>query len=194
VADDDVETWLARLADGDEGALDVVIELVHDELRALARRHMRRERSDHTLQTTALVHEAYEKLVRQSRAGFRDRGHFLAVASMCMRRILVNHARDRRRDKRGGDAVRLSLDDAPALASDDRVEEVLAVDALLDDLAAEDPRACRVVECRYFAGLSVEETAEALSTSPRTVKRDWLTAKTWLRARLSAPSGSGGAS
>lgn len=167
---------------GDE--LDALVALVHDELRALARRHMRREGAGHTLQTTALVNEAFERLASQRSAVFRDHGHFLAIASMCMRRILVNHARDRGRLKRGGGAARLSLEDAPALASDDRLDELLAIDGALDALAREDPRACRVVECRYFAGLSVEETAEALGLSARTVKRDWLVAKTWLRRHL----------
>lgn len=182
----EVTVLLRRASGGDRDALDELMPLVYDELRRVARSHLRGERPGHTLHTTALVHEAYLRLVGQKEARYRDRSHFLSVASMCMRRILVNHARDRRRLKRGGDAVKLALDDATSLAVDERVDEILAVDDALTELAGIDARACRVVECRYFAGLSVDETAAALEVSDRTVRRDWLMAKAWLKRRMGA--------
>ena len=183
MATDDITRLLGEMGAGNEDALGALLPLVYDEMRRLARHHLRRERAGHTLTTTALVHEAYLKMVGQE-APWENRAHFFGVASMAMRRILVNYARDRARLKRGGGAVRITLDDAPPLMSEDRAAEILALDDALGRLAAINARAGRVVECRYFAGLTIEETAEALGTSPMTVKRDWRLAKTWLRREL----------
>jgi len=165
---------------------DTLLPLVYDELRRLARHHLRQERLDHTLQPTALVHEAYLKLADQTRAQWEGREHFLAVASLAMRRLLVDHARGRRRQRRGGGAPRLSLTAALPVADADaeHAEEIVLVDQLLDTLAGFDARAARVVECRYFGGLSIEETATALGLSPMTVKRSWRVARAWLRREM----------
>ncbi|MFN2369807.1 MAG: sigma-70 family RNA polymerase sigma factor [Candidatus Krumholzibacteriia bacterium] len=183
----EVTALLVSAEAGDASALDRVLPLIYDELQALARRHLGRERASHTLTPTALVHEAYLKLVDQTRVQWQGRGQFLGVASLAMRRILVNHARDRKRLKRGGDAARLSLTEglevaAPGVDQDD--DFVIRLDALLDRLAQFDPRAAKVVECRYFAGLEVEETAAALGLGTATVKRDWALARAWLRREL----------
>jgi len=171
---------------GDRGALEQALPLIYDELQDLARRHLLRERSGHTLTPTALVHEAYLKLVDQTRVRWQGRGQFLAVASLAMRRILVNHARDRKRLKRGGDAPRLALTEGLDVAAPDADDDdfILSLDALLVRLADFDPRAARVVDCRYFAGLDVEETAAALGIGTATVKRDWALARAWLRREL----------
>jgi RNA polymerase sigma factor (TIGR02999 family) len=183
----EVAALLMAAEAGDAAALARVLPLVYDELQDLARRHLGRERAGHTLSPTALVHEAYLKLVDQTRVQWQGRGQFLGVASLAMRRILVNHARDRKRQKRGGDAARLSLTEglgvaAPGAERDD--DFIIRVDALLDRLAKFDPRAAKVVECRYFAGLDVQETAAALSVGTATVKRDWALARAWLRREL----------
>lgn len=168
---------------GSAQALDRVFPLVYEELSRVARALLRRERSGHTLDTAALVHEAYLKLVDLDRVQWRGRGHFLAIAAQAMRRVLVSHARARRRIKRGGDRRPVTLgDDIPARA--DRADEVLAIDAALDRLAEFDPRSAQVVECRFFGGLSVEETATALDIGTATVKRDWALAKAWLAREL----------
>lgn len=182
--DADVTQLLLDAHAGDEEAFQALMPLVYEELRVLARQHFRRERDDHTLTPTALVHEAYFKLVDQRRVAWNDRAHFYAVASMAMRRILVSYARQRSRLKRGGDLVKLALDDGPPLAAEAPPDGLVALDEALSRLQAFDARAARVVECRYFGGLTVEETAAALDTSPRTVKRDWRLAKTWLRREL----------
>lgn len=182
----DLTSLLLSAEAGDPGALDQALPLIYDELQDLARRHLVRERPGHTLTPTALVHEAYLKLVDQTRIHWQGRGQFLGVASLAMRRILVNHARDRKRLKRGGDAPRLALTqglDVAAPAADDD-DFILSLDALLVRLVDFDPRAARVVECRYFAGLDVEETAVALGIGPATVKRDWALARAWLRREL----------
>jgi RNA polymerase sigma factor (TIGR02999 family) len=165
---------------------DGIVPVVYQELRAMARQQLRGERPDHTLQPTALVHEAYLKLVDQDQVAWRGRNHFLAVASIAMRRLLVDHARGRARQKRGGDAVKVSLTASLPVADEDQATEIMAVDDLLDTLADFDERAARVVECRYFAGLSIEETATALGLSPMTVKRSWQLARAWLRKELGA--------
>jgi RNA polymerase sigma factor (TIGR02999 family) len=170
----------------DDSGLDQILPLVYDELRAMARRQLRAERSDHTLQPTALVHEAYLKLVDQDQVAWQNRQHFFSVAAMAMRRLLVDHARERGRLKRGGDQAKVTFTLSLPLASDDQVAEIVAVDDLLATLAEFDPRAARVVECRYFAGLSVDETAAALELSPRTVKRSWQLARAWLRKEMGA--------
>jgi len=175
------ELLLASQA-GAPGAVDRLMPLVYDELKVLAAGYLRAERADHTLQTTGLVHEAYLKLVDQRRTTWQNRAHFFGIAAQAMRRILVDHARRRRARKR--DAGRpVTLDDNLAGNSPDS-EEVLAVDEALQRLAALDPRQARIVELRYFAGLGIEQTAEALEISPATVKRDWLSAKAWLQREL----------
>ena len=168
---------------GDQAAFDELVPLVHEELRRIALRHMGRERPDHTLQATALVNEAYMRLVDVKRVQWQNRAHFLAMAARVMRRILVESARSRRFQKRGGAAQRVSLDEALMVSS--RGQDLLALDAALQALAEVDPRKGQVVEMRYFGGLSVEETAAALQVSTGTVMRDWRLAKVWLLRELS---------
>ena len=183
----DVTTLLARWGSGDRSALEQLTPLVYDELRRLAGRFLRRERPGHTLQSTALVHEAYMKLIDQSQMQFQNRSHFFAIAAQLVRRILVDHARTRDRQKRGGGAVKLSLDDVSGMA-DKREIELVALDDALNGLAGLDPQQSRIVELRFFAGLSIEETAEALGISPATVKRDWVAAKAWLFRQMNRTS------
>ena len=177
-----VSQLLKEARPGDPHLFERLMPLVYRELQRLAHHHLRDERDGHTLTTTALVHEAYLKLVDQS-VSWQNRGHFFAVASMAMRRILINYARDRDRLKRGGGAARLSLDEAPTLLAEARSEELLALDEALSRLASINERAARVVECRFFGGLTIEETAAVLRLSPTTVKHDWRLAKTWLHAQ-----------
>jgi RNA polymerase sigma factor (TIGR02999 family) len=168
---------------GDSGAFDRLFPLLYPVLKRLANRQLRRETPGHTLQPTALVHEAFLELVDQRRARFESRGHFLAVAAFVMRRILAEHARAKSAAKRGGGALRVELDDG--LAVDDRgLSEIAAVDEALDRFATFDPRAARVVVLRFFGGLSHDETASALGLSPVTVKRDWAVARAWLKREL----------
>jgi RNA polymerase sigma-70 factor (ECF subfamily) len=174
---------LADWRKGDQSALEELLPLVYDELRRLASGYMRRERPDHTLQTTALVHEAYLRLVQQRNVRWQTRAHFFAVAAQVMRHILVDYARGSRRAKRGGGAPQLELSDV-ALLSKERAEELIAVNAALENLNTIDPRKSRVFEMRYFGGMSVEEAAEALQVSPATVARDWRMAKAWLRREI----------
>ena len=168
---------------GDPEALDRLTPLVYEELRRQAARYLRRERPGHTLQTTALIHEAYLRLADAKDVQWQDRAHFFAIAANLMRRILVDHARRRDADKRGGSQVRVQLDEALALANESEVD-LLAVDEALNRLAAIDPQQARVVELRFFSGLSVEETAAALGVSATTVKRDWRVARAWLRREI----------
>ena len=179
----DVTLLLSALTRGDEGAASKLIPVVYDELRRLAGSYMRRERVDHTLQATALVHEAYLKLVEQRSVNWQSRAHFFGVAAQLMRRILIDHARGHSRQKRGGDEKKVSLDEA-FVFSEQQADELLAVDDSLNQLAKIDPRQAKIVEMRFFGGLSVEEAAEALGVSPKTVKRDWNVAKAWLYADL----------
>ncbi len=158
--------------------------LVYEELRRLARHFLAAERSDHTLQPTALVHEAYLRLIDQHSVDWRNRAHFLAIAATMMRRILINHAEAHRAAKREGGAQVLSLEDAFGIFTDPRVD-LLDLNAALDRLSGLDPQQGRVVELRYFGGLSIEETAEALEISPATVKREWSTARLWLMHQMS---------
>lgn len=174
---------------GDPAALGDVFELVYAELARLAHSFLRRERPGHTLNTCALVHEAFLKLVDQDRVQWQGRGHFFGVAALAMRRILVDHARRRGRARRGGGQVAVTLLD-DMVAQPDHGAEIVAIDALLDKLAAFDPRAARVVECRFFGGFSVEETAAAAEISTATVKRSWAVARAWLQRELSAGTGS----
>lgn len=177
-------TAILREIDGDESAAARLMPLVYDELRRLADSYLRRERPDHTLQPTALVNEAYLRLVDQTRASLRDRSHFFAVAARQMRRVLVDHARRHDAEKRGGGARRVSLDEAVDQAQDPRDLDLVALDAALDKLAELDARQARIVELRYFGGLTVEETAEALGVSATTVKDDWQSARAWLRREI----------
>jgi RNA polymerase sigma factor (TIGR02999 family) len=170
---------------GGRDGLDAVYPAVYDELRRVAHRHLRGEGPGHTLGTTALVHEAYLELARLEHVRWAGRAYVFAAASQAMRRILVDHAVARRAQKRGGGAVAAPLDDALAMAAA-RGDELLALDEALDRLAAANARCARVVECRFFGGMSVEETAEALGTSPATVKRDWTAARAWLNRELGA--------
>jgi RNA polymerase sigma factor (TIGR02999 family) len=179
----DVTELLAALANGSPHAAERLMPLVYEELKRLARTYMRGERRDHTLQTTALVHEAYLKLVRQETVHWQGRSHFFGIAGQLMRRVLVDHARGHLRQKRGGTTVVLPLDEA-LYFSPEHSEELLKLDEALDRLAKIDARQGRVVELRFFAGLSVEETADSLGVSPKTVKRDWAVAKAWLHAEL----------
>ncbi|MDQ2670242.1 MAG: sigma-70 family RNA polymerase sigma factor [Gemmatimonadota bacterium] len=162
-----------------------IFSLVYDELRRIARRQLAREGIGHTLETTALVHEAYLRLVDQSRARFADRAHFFAVAAQMMRRVLIDHARRFRASKRGGDLKRVDLDRAE-IPLEDRADTLVALDDALTRLAAMSPRLAQVVECRYFGGMTEEETAAALGVTDRTVRRDWVKAKGWLYAEITA--------
>jgi RNA polymerase sigma factor (TIGR02999 family) len=160
-----------------------VFDLVYDELRRIARRQLGRENVGHTLETTALVHEAYLRLVDQSRAQFSDRAHFFAVAAQMMRRVLIDHARRFRARKRGGDLRRVDLDRVE-IPLDERADTLVALDEALTRLAALSPRLAQVVECRYFGGMTEEETAAALGVTDRTVRRDWVKAKGWIYSEM----------
>jgi RNA polymerase sigma-70 factor (ECF subfamily) len=179
----DVTMLLKRFSDGDQGALAELMPLIYNELHRLASSYLRRERSDHTLQTTALVHEAYLRLVDQKDAHWKGRGHFLAVAAQTMRRILVDYARRHKAGKRGGPLPRLSLEEGVAV-SEEQSESLLLLDGLLTRLGAIDPQEVRIIELRFFGGLSVEETADVMGISPTTVKREWSVAKKWLAREL----------
>jgi RNA polymerase sigma factor (TIGR02999 family) len=179
LASGDITRILATLSDGDRSSAAELLPLVYHELRSLADRFMRGEPSDHTLQATAVVHEAYLRLVRGEPKKWNNRAHFFRVAAGVMRHILVDHARGRGRVKRGGNGVMLPLDEAVALF-EERALDLVALDEALEKLAALDKRKARVVELRFFAGLGVEETAETLEISPRAVKSDWQFAKLWL--------------
>jgi RNA polymerase sigma-70 factor (ECF subfamily) len=181
----DVTALLAELSKGKPDAADQLIPVVYDELRRLANSYMRREREGHTLQATALVHEAYMKLVEQRSVTWQSRAHFFGIAAQIMRRLLVDHARGRLRGKRGGGQHLVPLDDA-LVASPEQFSGLVELDGALDRLAMMDPRQARIVELRFFAGLTVEEAAEVLDVSPKTVKRDWSVAKAWLHGELKA--------
>jgi RNA polymerase sigma factor (TIGR02999 family) len=186
----DVSALLVAWGGGDKDALERLMPLVYRDLRYLARRQMRRERSGHSFQPTELVNEAFLRLVQQRGAQWQHRTQFFAIAANIMRRILVDHARRYRFQKRGGGACRISLDDVD-LASPVPADEILALDAALDALSRFDQRKSQVVELRYFAGLNVDEIARVLSVSPVTVKRDWALAKTWLYRHMSRAQQSG---
>lgn len=177
-----VSALLGQWRAGDQEALQVLIPLVYEELRRIAGHHLRQERPDHTLQSTALVHEAYLRLMKQSPADVENRAHFLAVASQLMRQILVDHARAHRAAKRGG-GLKLELQDAMAVHNA-RDIDLIALDHALNELARLDPQQCRIVELRYFGGLSIEDTAQVTGVSRTTVKREWATARAWLRREL----------
>jgi RNA polymerase sigma-70 factor (ECF subfamily) len=178
----EVTQLLQAARGGDENAARRLIPVVYQELRRLAGRYMREERRDHTLQPTALVHEAYLRLVEQAGVDWQNRAHFLGIAAQMMHRILVDHARGHARMKRGGEQIRVPLEEAIVLPVNDG--QLLALDEALHRLAKIDPRQSRIVELRFFGGLSVEETAEVLGVSPKTVKRDWSVARAWLHAEV----------
>lgn len=180
---EDLTQLLVAWSDGDPGALDKLIPLVHDELHRLAHRYMSGERTGHTLETTALVNEAYIRLIDSSRVQWQNRAHFFAVSAQLMRRILVDYARSHRSMKRGGGLPPVPLDNGLAL-SPDRDPDLVALDEALSRLAALDERKSRVVELRFFGGLAVEETAEVLGVSADTVMRDWRLAKAWLMREM----------
>jgi RNA polymerase sigma factor (TIGR02999 family) len=185
----EVTQLLIKWSSGDKAALDELTPIVYAELRRLAKRRMRTERQDHTLQTSALINEAYMRLVDQKSVQWKDRSHFFAVSAQIMRHILVDHARKHQSDKRGAGAQKVPLDDA-TVESQRKARELIALDEALSDLAIMDARQSRVVELRFFGGLTVEETAEVLEISPITVKRDWRTAKAWLRGAITKSNSS----
>jgi RNA polymerase sigma factor (TIGR02999 family) len=179
----EVTALLAAWRGGDGGALDRLIPIVYEDLRRVAGRYMRSEDPGHTLQTTALVHEAYLRLTREQDRTWESRAHFFAVAAQIMRNLLVDHARMATRAKRGGGAAEISFEEAPELTTAEP-EVMLALDDALQRLAEVDPRASRIVELRYFVGLNNDEVASVIGVSEKTVTRDWNTAKAWLRAEL----------
>lgn len=185
-----VTRLLAEWGKGDQAALEKLTPLIYGELKRLAARYLRRERSDHTLEATALVHEAYLRLIDQRHVVWQNRAHFFGVAAQAIRRILVDYARGRHAAKRGAGAVKLSLEDVVETPRQ-RPLDLVALDDALEDLAKMDPQQSRVVELRFFAGLSIEETAEVLGISPATVKRDWTAAKAWLHRDLSGRAAGG---
>jgi RNA polymerase sigma-70 factor (ECF subfamily) len=183
VSQEDITRLLLKWGSGDKAALDQLIPIVYEELRRLARGQMRRERADQSLQTTALVNEAYIRLVDYKRINPQDRSHFLAIAAQAMRRILIERARSRKSTKRGSGGAKVSLEEAANLA-DSRDAEMLALDEALINLATIDPRKSQIVELKYFGGLTIDETAEVLGVSTPTVERDWHLAKIWLHREI----------
>jgi RNA polymerase sigma factor (TIGR02999 family) len=179
----EVTRLLIAWGDGNQAAMDELMALVYDELRRLASRYMRREGQGHTLQTSALVNEAYLRLIDQKKVKWQNRAHFFGVAAQLMRRILVDHARSRSRAKRGGGAQMMSLADQRGTSKE--VAEVIALDNALKDLSEMDPRKCQIVEMKFFGGLTNEETAEVLKVTSRTVEREWRKAKAWLHRAIS---------
>ena len=185
---ENITELLASYGRGNKESLDQLMPVVYDELRRQAARYLRREQAGHTLQTTALIHEAYVRLVDQRNMQWQNRAHFFGIAAQMMRRILVDHARSKKRVKRGGSEIRVSLDDANVAAKGQDLD-VVALDEALERLAQIDEQQSRVVELRFFSGLSVEETAEVMGISKSTVKRDWSMAKAWLHRELSGEIG-----
>ena len=180
----EVTQLLVAWANGNEAALEQLMPIVYEELHRLAHRYMRREHPGHTLQTTALVNEAYFRLVDQKHMQWQNRAHFFAISAQLMRRILVDHARSHQYAKRGGDAHKVSLDGGAVIAQE-QAADLISLDDALRSLAAIDERKSKIVELRFFGGLNVEETAEALKISPRTVMREWTMAKAWLYRTIS---------
>ena len=180
----DVTQLLSRWSAGDRAALDSLVPAVYRELRRMAARYLRRERSQHTLQPTALVHEAFLKLVGQRDVRWQNRAHFFGVAAQLMRRVLVDYARERAAGKRGGGVGRLPLEDALAIGASNQID-IIAVDDALNRLAIVDPDQVRLVELRFFGGLTIEETAEVLGWSSGSVKREWTVARAWLQREIS---------
>jgi RNA polymerase sigma factor (TIGR02999 family) len=185
----EISCLLRAWSDGNSNALDKLLPLVYDELRRQARRILRRERPNHTLQSTALIHEAYLTLVEQNHINWQNREHFFAISANVMRRILVNYANARHRKKRGGTAENLELDEPIVGAAQTMDIDLLALDEALTRLAKKDEQQARIVELRYFSGLTIEETADILGISPATIKRDWKMTKAWLYRELSSHNG-----
>ncbi len=181
----DITQMLVELTDGNQDVVNEILPHIYSELRRLAGSYLRRERSDHTLQPTALVHEAYMKLIDQRNVKWQNRAHFFGIAAQVMRRILMDHARKHLANKRGGDADILPLEEEILVVSHDKSAELIALDEALEQLATFDPQKARIVELRYFGGLSIEETAEVLGVSVPTINRHWKTAKAWLYSELS---------
>ncbi len=175
---------LIQLSEGNAQMVDDILPLIYDELRRLAGNYLRRERSDHTLQPTALVHEAYIKLIDQTQVKWQNRAHFFGIAANIMRRILVDYARQHKAEKRGGAAEKMPLEEEILIVSEGKSAELLALDEALENLAKIDPQKSKIVELRYFGGLSVEETAEVMNCSAVTIKRQWRMAKAWLYGRI----------
>lgn len=195
-AQGDITRLVERWSDGEPGAFDRLIELVYDDLRRIAHHHLELGRRSGTIDTTSLVHEAYLKLAQVDEGTWRGRAQFFAFCSKAMRHILVDYARRRQAEKRGGARVRVPLTEDSATVEQDDLAELLALDTALDGLARRSPRMARIVECRFFGGMSVPETAEALDSSTRTVERDWARARAYLHEALTAgppsPDGAGG--
>ena len=191
--DPSVTTLLEAVREGDRAALNALFPVVYDELHALAHRRRQNWQGDYTLNTTALVHEAYLKLIDQTRAEYASRAHFFAVAARAMRHIQINYAKYRRRKKRGGDVQKIPLDELSRLfaeetpLTDDSAETLVALDEALERLETVSERQSRIVECRFFGGMTIDETAEALGISPATVKRGWAMAQAWLHREMQPP-------
>ncbi len=188
-AEENLTIWLGRLSEGDDTALDHVVRLLYDEMRSLARQRLHSERADHTLAATALVNEMYLKLSSQRRINAEDRVQFLGVAAVTMRRVLVDYARARTRAKRGGGLRPVPLEDVEPFLSIEESDEILALDVAIERLAKLDARAAKVVVQRYYAGLSVAETAQLLDVSTKTVQREWVAAQAWLRKEVARELG-----
>jgi RNA polymerase sigma factor (TIGR02999 family) len=180
----EITQMLLELTDGNEEVVNQILPHIYDELRRLASSYLRRERSNHTLQPTALVHEAYMKLIDQTRVKWQNRAHFFGIAAQVMRRILMDHARKHTAEKRGGDAEVLPIEEEILIVSHDKSAELIALDDALHPLAEIDERKAKIVELRYFGGLSIEETAEVIGVSVPTVNREWRMAKAWLYSEL----------
>ena len=183
-APNEITQMLIELTDGNKDVVNQILPHIYDELRRLAGSYLRRERSDHTLQPTALVHEAYMKLIDQKQVQWQNRAHFFGIAAQVMRRILMDHARKHKADKRGGDAEKLPLEEEILIVSHDRSAELVALDDALETLAKLDEQKARIVELRYFGGLSIEETAEVMGVSVPTINRQWRMAKAWLYSEV----------
>jgi RNA polymerase sigma factor (TIGR02999 family) len=187
----DVTRILQEVSNGAEAAVDRLLPLVYADLRRIAQKYLAGERPDHTLQATALVHEAYLRLIDQSRAEYRDRAHFVAVAAQAMRRILIDHARRHGRRRRGGDRLRVTFDEALTVSADQPSMDLIALDLALTKLAEQEPHKARVVEMRFFGGLCVDEVAEVMHVSSRTVKRYWQYAQAWLYREMAGDGAPG---
>ena len=185
----DVTRLLQRWQEGDRNALDAIAPLIYHELRRIARNHLRRERSGHTLQPTDLLHEAFVRLIRQREQTWRNRAHFFGAAANLMRQILVDHARARATNKRGGGAERVGLDEAISAASE-RPAQLIALDDAMTELQKLDPSKCRIIELRFFGGMSLEETAEVVGVSPSTISREQRMAEAWLQRQMVLQTGS----
>lgn len=184
-APSEITQMLIELTDGNQEVVNQILPHIYDELRRLAGSYLRRERSNHTLQPTALVHEAYMKLIDQKRVKWQNRAHFFGIAAQVMRRILLDHARKHQADKRGGEAEKLPIEEEILIVSHDKSSELIALDDALQSLASMDEQKARIVELRYFGGLSIEETAEVMGVSVPTINRQWRMAKAWLYSQVS---------